>query len=78
MNLKASLFNKSITKSDFRRLWWVCALNTIFIFVTFTLNIVNHQLMGHMNLNLEYSSSVIARYGYAMWRNIQDLNSYVP
>ena len=38
MNLKTSLFNKMIIKSDLKRFWWVSALNaiTILIFAVYT------------------------------------------
>lgn len=32
MSLKASLFNKSILKSDIKRFWWIALLETLFIF----------------------------------------------
>ena len=37
MSLKTSFFNKSVIKSDFKRFWWVSALNTLAILVFFTL-----------------------------------------
>ena len=37
MNSKISLFNKSVIKSDFKRFWWVSALNTLTVLVVFAL-----------------------------------------
>ncbi len=34
MNLKTSFCNKSIIKSDFKRLWWISALHTLILFLT--------------------------------------------
>jgi len=36
MNLKTSFFNKSVVKSDLKRFWWVGAISTLLIFLTFT------------------------------------------
>ena len=67
MNSGTSLFNKSIIKSDFRRLWWVSALNTLFIFLTLTLNIINDYLYRDIDTAVKFSYSTVARYSGAMW-----------
>ena len=33
MSLKTSFFNKTLVKSDFKRLWWIPALHTLAIFM---------------------------------------------
>lgn len=37
MNSKTSFFNKSVIRSDFKRLWWLAAIQTLLIFISFTL-----------------------------------------
>lgn len=36
MNSKTSFFNKSVIRSDFKRLWWLSAAETLLLFVCFT------------------------------------------
>ncbi len=36
MSLKILSYNKSVVKSDFKRFWWISALNTLFIALFFT------------------------------------------
>ena len=67
MNSRTSLFNKSIIKSDFRRLWWVSALYTLAIFMTYTLNVLKSGFDNHSDLSAEFSYSVISRYANSMY-----------
>lgn len=41
MNLKTSFFNKSVIRSDMKRLWWISAISALMIFVSFTFVFVN-------------------------------------
>ncbi len=36
MNSKISFFNKSVIRSDFKRLWWLSVIDALLIFVSFT------------------------------------------
>lgn len=62
MNLKISLFNKSVIKSDFKRFWWISVLSTLAIFLFFTFIYLNDA--AHMVPSTgEYIASNIARNG---------------
>lgn len=63
MNLKISLFNKSVIKSDFKRFWWVSALNTLAIFLFFTFIYLNEVKHGIPTPESKYIYTDIYRYG---------------
>ena len=47
MSLKTSFFNKSVIKSDFKRFWWVSALNTLAILVFFTFIFIYDKIVSY-------------------------------
>lgn len=54
MNLKTSLFNKSVIKSDFKRFWWVSAVLMIFMALFVLPNTVADYLISGGNRNYYY------------------------
>lgn len=65
MSLKTSLFNKSVIKSDFKRFWWVSALNTLALLVCFTFIYVYNEIVHHPGIieNLNYTRSDLYQTG---------------
>ena len=65
MNLKTSFFNKSIYRSDMKRLWWISAIELIFIFLCFTFPLM--ELSGNplgYTTGTTFDNSAIMRYAY--------------
>ena len=69
MNSKTSLFNKSIIKSDVKRLWWVCALYTLAVFFTFTFSFIRNFYNNYVNNYdpAEYIYSPVMRNASPLW-----------
>lgn len=66
MNLKTSFFNKSIYRSDMKRLWWISVLETIFIFLSFTFPIMESlsNYSARYARDLSFNQSIIMDYIY--------------
>lgn len=67
MNLKTSFFNKSVIRSDLKRLWWVSATSLLTIFVSFTflfLNSAKQDWFASSNAKL-FINSALYRYSTA-------------
>lgn len=64
MNLKTSFFNKSIFRSDLKRLWWVSALEWLMIFLTSAFPIMDDLLeVTHFyDYNAAFNDSIFMRY----------------
>lgn len=58
MNLKTSFFNKSVIRSDFKRLWWVSAIDALLIFISFTFILIM-DLTARNNINLRLGTRYI-------------------
>lgn len=60
MNSKTLLFNKSVIKSDFKRFWWIAALNTLSILTLFTLpyiyNVINYGGKSEISTSYIFSA----------------------
>lgn len=52
MNLKTSFFNKSIFCSDFKRYWWISALETLLFVIVSVLPLYNACFTAYENLNV--------------------------
>lgn len=68
MSLKTSFFNKSVIKSDFKRFWWLSALNTLAILIFFTLIFVYDQTISQRflpsdQMSYEYNRSAFYNSG---------------
>lgn len=61
MNLKTSFFNKSLLRSDFKRFWWVTALDTIAVFFLFSFIYLNEILSDMYRPMTEASSYTMSR-----------------
>lgn len=65
MNLKTSFFNKSVIRSDFKRLWWVSVIDALMIFISFTFIYINRikSLVNYLPETSGYIDSEIFRVG---------------
>ena len=61
MNLKTSFFNKSMYRSDMKRLWWISAIEAIFIFLSWSFPIMEYisKLSIYSNIFVKIILSVI-------------------
>ncbi len=64
MNSKISFYNKSIIKSDFKRLWWICALHTVAVFLTSTLLFINR----HFDSEVRYIENSLTMVGSQLFQ----------
>lgn len=63
MSLKTSFFNKTLVKSDFKRLWWIPAVHTISLFLmcvfTFMERYFNSPTTGAITMRFERNCELV-------------------
>lgn len=66
MNLKTSFFNKSIYRSDMKRLWWISAIEAIFIFLSWPFPIMEYISKNPAGYppSTAFNNSIIMSYTY--------------
>lgn len=64
MNMKTSFFNKSIYRSDMKRLWWISVTELIFIFLCFTFPLMELSRNPLSYADTTFNNSIIMRYAY--------------
>ena len=67
MSSKISFFNKSVIRSDLKRLWWASALETLFLFLFFAFPIMDAISKGYQRYapDTAFRNSIIMSYGEA-------------
>lgn len=67
MNSKISFFNKSIIKSDFKRLWWIAALETLAILTFYTFTYIYSMIaLPKQGFNITYNNARFVTSGLVM------------